>query len=65
VLEVRIRPTGSLGERLRDGADLLVERLVEMQLDTRGARDQPHRAIVVRGAQPAGDHAEVGAHALP
>ena len=42
-------------------ADLLVQIFVEAQLHPGGARDELDRAVVVCRAEPAGDHAEVGA----
>jgi hypothetical protein len=48
----------------RDASDLGLQRLVDHELATRRLRDQLDRAVVVRGAEPAGDKAELGGEPL-
>ena len=60
-LEVGVRPVQPLGDHARDGADLLVQPVVEHELPAGDPRDELDRAVVVRRPEPAGDEAEVGA----
>ena len=63
-LEVGVRPPQSLGDRARDGADLLLELLVDDELEPGRARDHLDGAVVVRRAEPTGDEARVGFQAF-
>ena len=58
-LEVRVRPLQPLRDRTRDLADLGPQRLVDVQRQAGGARDELHGAVVVRRAEAARDDAEV------
>ena len=57
--EVPVRPPQALRNRAGDRLDLLLERLVHDELEPGCARDQLHRAIVVRRPETAGDEARV------
>ena len=62
--EVGVRPPQALRDRAGDRLDLLLERLVHDELEPRCARDELHRAVVVRRAETAGDEARVGLQSL-
>src|SRR5205814_6715463 len=57
--EVPVRPPQALRNRAGDRLDLSLERLVHDELEPGCARDQLHRAIVVRRPETAGHEARV------
>src|SRR5439155_8787156 len=63
LLEVRVGTPEPVGDALRDRLDLSAQVFAQLELDSCGACDQLDGAIVVRGAEAAGGHAEVGVEA--
>ena len=59
VREVRVRPVESRGDRARKPLDRRLELLVDVEPDTRCAREQLDRAVVMGRAEAAGDDEQV------